>query len=80
MLWYRNIAAVDGHQISGGGYILTGGYFKLIKTDSSGEIIWSKTFGSEDDIGFSVKKTDDGGYIIAGTTDNSFNSESQDII
>jgi hypothetical protein len=36
------------------------------------EIEWSRTFGSsEDDVGFSVQQTDDGGYIIAGGTNSS---------
>ncbi|MEX2720649.1 MAG: hypothetical protein Q6362_004420 [Candidatus Wukongarchaeota archaeon] len=63
-------------QASTGGYIVVGdtkaygagGYdVWMIKTDSSGEIDWSYTYGStKDDYARCVKKTSDGGYIITG--------------
>ncbi|MCX6291542.1 MAG: T9SS type A sorting domain-containing protein [Bacteroidetes bacterium] len=41
----------------------------LIKTDSIGNILWSKTYGgTADDIGYSVEQTADGGYVISGST------------
>ena len=41
----------------------------LVKTDSQGQMEWSRALGgSEDDYGWAVQETDDGGYIVAGST------------
>lgn len=41
----------------------------LIKTDAEGKKVWSRTIGGSGiDLGFSVRQTMDGGYIIAGST------------
>jgi hypothetical protein len=62
-------------QTSDGGYALVGtttlgangGDFLLVKTDSKGNMEWSKTYGSQDkDGGRSIIQTSDGGYALAG--------------
>jgi len=41
----------------------------LIKTDERGNEIWSHTYGGEsDDVGYCIFETDDGGFVIIGTT------------
>ena len=67
-------------QTSDGGFIIAGwtdSYGRggsdvyIVKTDSSGNEVWSRTFGgSSDDGGQSVQQTSDGGFIIAGWTDS----------
>ena len=65
-------------QTSDGGYIMVGWIFPdeqdiqsdvlLIKTDSSGDTIWTKIIGEEDyEAGFCVRQTADG-YVIVGQT------------
>ena len=41
----------------------------LIKTDSTGDTLWTRTFGgANDDRGYSVQQTVDGGFVVAGMT------------
>lgn len=64
-----------------GGFILTGNSSSfsgssidvyVVKTDEFGDEQWSQSYGGEnEDYGFSVQITSDGGYIVAGYT-NSF--------
>jgi hypothetical protein len=64
-------------QTPDGGYMILGATVQsffdfdiwLIKTDSQGNIIWDKIIGGEDrDIPSMFKQTNDGGYIITGST------------
>lgn len=41
-------------------------YFALL--DSTGELLWAKNFGGNDERGYDVQQTNEGGFIIAGTT------------
>ena len=74
-------------QTTDGGYILQENSFfgngstdvYLIKTDGNGNEQWSKTYGGQSyDQGYSVQQTNDGGYIITGST-RSFGNGSSDV-
>jgi len=76
-----------GQQTIDGGYIVTGYTttfgsggkdIYLVKTDSTGSVLWSKTFGGTgDDYAKSIIQTVDGGYILLGST-NSFGAGNYD--
>jgi hypothetical protein len=84
--WTRTFGGKEGdygnsvQQTQDGGYIVagfTGSYGAgfsdvwLVKTDASGDVVWTKTFGGvQEDNGYSVRQTADGGYIIAGYTES----------
>jgi len=93
-LWTRTYGGTDwddGRSVAqtfDGGYIIAGwtesygvGPFDvyLIKTDSSGDTLWTRTYGGVGyDWGFSVAQTSDSGYIISGMTD-SYGAGSSDV-
>ncbi len=61
----------SGFIITGGTYSFGKGYedMYLVKINSIGDTIWTKTYGGiKDDEAKSVKQTKDGGYIITGFT------------
>lgn len=78
----------DIQPTSTGGFIIVGstrssgaGYMDmfLVNIDSSGDTLWTKTYGGpDDDEGSAVLQTGDGGFIIIGTT-SSFGAGSQDL-
>jgi GH25 family lysozyme M1 (1,4-beta-N-acetylmuramidase) len=68
-------------QTSDGGYAIAGytwfSYgavfddFWLVRTDSTGNHLWNKTYGgSNSDYAWSLIQTDDGGYALAGSTES----------
>lgn len=73
---------VQVQQTTDGGYIIVGDKYiferggtdiYLIKTDSNGDTLWTKTYGNANyDYGFSVQQTDDGGYILVGELGSDF--------
>jgi len=83
-LWTRTYGGTgndEGYsvqQTSDGGYIVAGytasygnggSDVYLIKTNASGDTLWTRTYGgASSDYGFSVRQTTDGGYIVAGWT------------
>jgi hypothetical protein len=92
-LWTKTYGGTDNEeakfveQTTDGGYIIAGyndygGWdcdVYLIKTDSSGVPLWSRSYGGSDrEWGHSVQQTTDGGYIIAGYT-SSFGAGSKDV-
>lgn len=72
-------------QTTDGGYIITGKTHSfgngqsdlyLIKTDNNGDTLWTKTFGYDGfDGGFTVKQTNDNGFIIVGWFDLIYDRE-----
>ncbi|MCL6495081.1 MAG: T9SS type A sorting domain-containing protein [Ignavibacterium sp.] len=60
------------------GYIITGYTLSfgaggddlwIVRTDESGNLLWSKTYGgAQSDVGYCLQETIDGGYIIVGHT------------
>jgi len=61
----------DGdYALAGYSYSAVGFYdFSLVKADSAGNMLWSKTMGGKgSDLAFSSAQTRDGGYALAGYT------------
>jgi len=67
-------------QTADGGYIMAGytmsyaavnADFYVIKADASGNMEWEQTYGeNNENLGYAVQQTADGGYIVAGQTAN----------
>ncbi len=84
MQWSKTFGGEDNDRCwallpaSDGGYVLVGETTSfgsgaedcyLIKTDASGNEVWSKTFGGEKgDRCFSITQADDGGFLLVGQT------------
>ncbi|GBD86792.1 hypothetical protein BMS3Abin03_00716 [bacterium BMS3Abin03] len=93
-LWAKRYFGIKGtsvQQTQDGGYILTGSVFTngadsnsnlyLMKISSDGDSLWAKSFGlsSNNDEGYSVRQTNDSGFIITGAT-YSFGAGNSDIL
>jgi len=88
--WIRTYGGQDNdrgfsvQQTSDGGYIVAGYTSSygagrrdvyLIRTNSRGDTLWSRAFGGRnDDVGYSVQQTTDGGFIVAGYTRSGFDT------
>jgi len=86
VLWTKTIGgsnddeAISIIQSSDGGYVVAGntrsfgaggGDMYIVKLDSAGNVLWTKTIGgSGDDVAFSIIQSSDGGYVVAGWTDS----------
>ncbi|MDP3462937.1 MAG: hypothetical protein Q8S18_09135 [Bacteroidales bacterium] len=80
---YENVGQTV-QQTNDGGYFITGttfimssgiGWVNLIRTDSIGDIVWTTTFDElDEDFGQSGQQTNDGGFIITGTTETYYNN------
>ncbi|MFI5219682.1 MAG: T9SS type A sorting domain-containing protein [Bacteroidia bacterium] len=74
--FYNNRGAVK--QTVDSGYIIAGSTSSfgaagedgfVIKIDNNGDTLWTKTYGGLDfDVLYSIQQTDDGGYIISGSS------------
>ncbi len=86
LLWSKTYGGTLGdkgssvEQTTDGGYIITGetssfgagaSDIYLIRTDSIGSVLWSKTFGETfEEHAYSGQQTSDGGFILTGETQN----------
>lgn len=93
-LWTKTYGGINNdegyssHITFDGGYIIVGSTttfgagasdMYLIKTNSNGDTLWTRTFGGTGlDVGYSVKQTTDSGFIILGIT-NSFGAGNYDM-
>ncbi len=86
--WWNDSRGYSVQQTADSGYVITGetwsyrdGYedVYLVKTDASGNTMWTRTYGgTASDVAHSVQQTADGGYVVAGCT-NSFGAGEYDV-
>jgi len=94
LLWSANYGGLysetgyAGLAVSDSGYVILGSTFSygsgaydiyLVRTDSYGDTLWTKSYGGENtDYGYDITATFDGGYVIAGAT-KSYGAGNKDI-
>ena len=71
--WGESVVVTNDSSYAIGGYTNSfgsGGFdFYLVRADKDGTPLWEKTYGgSSFDVGRSIKKTQDGGYLLAGSS------------
>lgn len=82
LLWSKTFGTASNDEAYGiiqtadGGYVFSGtekqsnlnGYAHLVKIDDAGNVIWSKTFGSNlrKNFAYTLLQTNDGGFMIGG--------------
>ena len=72
-LSFKNLYVNDLQTTAAGGYIMTGSFndthAMLLKVDGGGTVLFSKTYGNNNEFGNRGERTyQAGGYIVAGTT------------
>ncbi len=69
---YGFVATTDGgHMMVGSTCSYGAGYsdFWLVKVDAHGGMVWNKTYGGPyNDLGCTIRATQDGGYVMVGYT------------
>jgi hypothetical protein len=94
VVWQKTYGGTDDEDASAiaptsdGGYVVTGktrsfgaggGDVWVLKLDSSGNVVWQKTYGgSNDDWAYAIVPTSDEGYIVVGVT-KSFGAGKSDV-
>ena len=88
--WGDGEEGLSVEQTNDGGYIVTGNaYYSggndiqlwLIKTDQSGNTSWEKEFGGDDrESGQSVQQSQDGGYVVVGSSQSYEGSNYNNIV
>jgi hypothetical protein len=68
--WSVQQTTDEGYIVAGGSYSSgSGDQVFLVKTNASGDTLWTRTYGGTSyDWGWSVQQTTDGGYIMTGRT------------
>ena len=94
LIWSRNYggqyneSAYAGVSVASGGFVVLGSTYSyglgdhdifLIRIDSYGDTLWTRTLGGQfTDYGYDIQTTSDGGFIVVGMT-RSFGAGNGDV-